>query len=99
MTTGLILGGGRIVGDTAIVWLLLGGAITWQVDQWWEPGNWTETLRGTGSTLTSYVYYSSPVGEGNSEQAAYGAAFVLILLMLVVNTVVVLMARKGAWKR
>lgn len=98
ITTGVVLGAGKIAGDTAIVWLLLGGVITFS-DGWLEPQSWVDTLRGTGATLTSYIYFSSPVGEGNNEVAAYGAAFVLILLMMLVNGGVILLARRGGWKR
>ena len=43
------------------------------------------TLRGTGSTLTSYVYNNSPAGEGNAPQKAYAAAFVLLMIVLLLN--------------
>lgn len=99
IATGVILGGGKIAGDTAIVWLLLGGVITWENGQWYSPENWLDTLRGTGATLTTYVYFASPVGDGNSETSAYGAAFVLILLMILVNGAVLLASRRGGWKR
>jgi phosphate transport system permease protein len=99
VTTGVILGAGRVVGDTAIVWLLLGGVITPEVTNYLNPANWLEALRGTGATLTSYVYYASPVGEGNSPDRAYGAAFVLIVLMLLINAVLLLITRRAAWKR
>ncbi len=46
------------------------------------------TLRGTGSTLTSYVYNNSPAGEGNSPQKAYAAAFVLLMVVLALNAFV-----------
>ena len=36
-------------------------------------------LRGTGSTLTSYIYDNSPAGEGDAPQKAYAAAFVLLV--------------------
>ena len=42
-------------------------------------------LRGTGSTLTSYVFDNSPAGEGNAPQKAYAAAFVLLLIVLALN--------------
>ncbi len=45
-------------------------------------------LRGTGSTLTSYVYYNSPAGEGNAHEKAYAAAFVLLIIVLVLNSIV-----------
>ncbi len=46
------------------------------------------TLRGTGGTLTSYVYENSPAGEGNAPQKAYAAAFVLLMMVLALNMVV-----------
>lgn len=98
MATGTVLGAGKIAGDTAIVWLLLGGVITF-ADGWYHPGNIVHTLQGTGATLTTYIYFSSPVGDGNNETAAYGAAFVLILLMMLVNGGVILLSRRGGWRR
>ena len=56
---------GRIAGDTAIVVVLLGATL--QLD----AGGGAPvlgTLRGTGSTLTSYVYNNSPAGEGNAAE-------------------------------
>ena len=46
------------------------------------------TLRGTGSTLTSYVYNNSPAGEGNAPDKAYAAAFVLLMMVIALNFVV-----------
>ncbi|MCF8010083.1 MAG: hypothetical protein K9L17_02765 [Clostridiales bacterium] len=34
----------------------------------------------TGATLTSYIYYNSPAGEGNQALLASGASLVLILI-------------------
>jgi phosphate transport system permease protein len=83
--TAVVLGMGLAAGDTAIVWLCLGGSMTMGADKWWQVGNWMPVLRGAGSTLTTYIYYNSPAGEGNSPGAAFGAAFVLIMLVLVLN--------------
>ncbi len=83
---GVVLGMGRIIGDTAIITILLGGAA-----QLTEPAGSTpviSVLRGTGSTLTSYVYYNSPAGEGNAHQKAYAAAFVLLIMVLALNALV-----------
>jgi len=83
---GIVLGMGRIVGDTAIITILLGGAA-----QLTEPAGNVPVLgllRGTGSTLTSYVYYNSPAGEGNAHEKAYAAAFVLLMIVLVLNAIV-----------
>ena len=46
-------------------------------------------LRGTGSTLTSYVFENSPAGEGNAPQKAYAAAFVLLMMVVILNMVVI----------
>jgi phosphate transport system permease protein len=87
--TGMILGIGRIIGDTAIVWLCLGGSMTMGGTQpWWLPQHWFSTLTHTGSTLTSYVYFNSPAGDGNSPGMAFGAGLVLILIILALNFIV-----------
>ena len=46
------------------------------------------TLRGTGSTLTTYVYQNAPTGEGNQPTKAYAAAFVLLMIVLALNVLV-----------
>jgi phosphate transport system permease protein len=90
---------GRIAGDTAIVVILLGASLQLQ------PEGGTPilgTLRGTGSTLTSYVYNNSPAGEGNAPQKAYAAAFVLLVIAVVLNFGVDLLAKKRGgpgWSR
>lgn len=84
--TGVILGIGRIIGDTAIVWLTLGGTIRMTGTQpWFLPQNWLSTLKNTGSTLTSYIYFTSPAGEGNMTEKAFGASFVLIVIIILLN--------------
>jgi phosphate transport system permease protein len=88
---GVVLGMGRIIGDTAIVIILLGGTLT-------EPENGTPILgllRGTGTTLSNYVYYNSPAGEGNSHQKAYAAAFVLLMIVLALNFAVTRISGAG----
>jgi phosphate transport system permease protein len=85
IASGVVLGMGRIIGDTAIIVLLLGATLKN------EPLGHTPivgALRGTGSTLTSYVYQYSPAGEGNAPQKAYAAAFVLLLIVLALNAFV-----------
>jgi phosphate transport system permease protein len=85
IATGVTLGVSRIIGDTAIVVLLLGETL--RLDQQGAiPG--LNLLRGTGSTLTSYVYGNSPAGEGAAPQKAYAAAFVLMALVLGLNLIV-----------
>jgi phosphate transport system permease protein len=90
IATGTALGMGRIAGDTAIVVILLGASLQLQ-----GAGGTPilSTLRGTGSTLTSYVYNNSPAGEGNAEQKAYAAAFVLLVVVIGLNFVVDLLGR------
>ncbi len=90
--TGATLGMGRIIGSTAIVILLLGATLQN------SPQNGVPLLgflRGTGSTLTSYVFYNSPAGEGNAPQKAYAAAFVLLLIVLLLNWIVGRISRIG----
>ncbi len=95
IVTGTVLGIGRIAGDTAIVWLTLGGSMNMTGNQpWWQPQNWLSTLQNTGSTLTTYIYFSSPAGEGNSAIKAFGASVVLILIILAINFLVDLISRK-----
>jgi phosphate transport system permease protein len=90
IATGATLGMGRIAGDTAIVVILLGASLQLQ-----GTGSTpvVSTLRGTGSTLTSYVYNNSPAGEGNAPQKAYAAAFVLLVIVVALNFVVDLAGR------
>ena len=80
--TGAMLGLGRVIGDTAIVLLLLGGTLTFsQASSTPVLG----LLRGTGDTLTGYIYYNAPTGDGNQPSKAYAAAFVLMLMVLALN--------------
>jgi phosphate transport system permease protein len=98
IATGITLGMGRIAGDTAIVVILLGASLTLQ------PVGSTpvfSTLKGTGSTLTSFVYNNSPAGEGNSPTKAYAAAFVLLIIVILMNFIVDLLSgkRSDSWAR
>jgi phosphate transport system permease protein len=95
IATGTVLGMGRIVGDTAIVVILLGATLQLQrVDGPPVVGD----LRGTGATLTSYVYNNSPAGEGNAFEKAYAAAFVLLLVVIGLNLVAGRLGRgKTSW--
>jgi phosphate transport system permease protein len=100
IATGTALGMGRVIGDTAIAIVLLGGTLTNQPAQAVWP---LSLLRGAGSTLTTYVYTNSPVGEGNAPQKAYAAAFLLLLVVLILNYAVDRLTRGGrqvtAWSR
>jgi phosphate transport system permease protein len=85
IASGVVLGMGRIIGDTAIITILLGSTLKLEA-----AGSFPVigTLRGAGSTLTSYVYNFSPAGEGNAPQKAYAAAFVLLMIVLALNALV-----------
>jgi phosphate transport system permease protein len=92
IASGVVLGMGRIIGDTAIVTILLGVTLKN------EPVGHLPilgTLRGTGSTLTSYVYSNSPAGEGNAHEKAYAAAFVLLMIVLALNALVTHLVNRG----
>jgi phosphate transport system permease protein len=91
IANGVTLGIGRIVGDTAIVVILLGATIRLE-GAGGAPG--LSTLRGTGGTLTSYVLFNSPAGEGNAHEKAYAAAFVLLLMVVALNLVVMRLSSK-----
>jgi phosphate transport system permease protein len=93
IATGTVLGMGRIIGDTAIIRIMLGVSLTIQ-----PVGHapLLGVLRGTGSTLTSYIYENSPAGEGNAPQKAYAAAFVLLLIVLALNGVVTWITNRGS---
>jgi len=96
--TGITLGMGRIVGDTAIVVVLLGASLQLQAE---NSTPVLGTLKGTGSTLTSYVYNNSPAGEGGAPEKAYAAAFVLLIVVIFLNFAIDLIARgkEPAWNR
>jgi phosphate transport system permease protein len=93
IATGAVLGLGRIIGDTAIITILLGLSLQNQ-----GVGHTTliSTLRGTGSTLTSYIYTNSPAGEGSAPQKAYAAAFLLLMIVLCLNGLVTWLSNGGA---
>ena len=95
IASGVTLGMGRIIGDTAIVVILLGSFLRLE-GAGGLPG--LSTLRGTGSTLTSYVYENSPAGEGNAPEKAYAAAFVLLMMVVALNMAVTrLSSGKRPW--
>jgi phosphate transport system permease protein len=84
IATGVTLGISRIIGSTAIVLILLSGLrIETQ-----GPAPGINLLRGTGSSLTSYIYENSPAGEGGAPEKAYAAAFLLLILVLGLNLLV-----------
>jgi len=92
VVTGAMLGVGRVIGDTAIIVLLLGATLRFNA-----PGDIPvlDTLRGTGSTLTSFVYQNAPTGEANQPTKAYAAGFVLLTMVLILNALVDVAVRRG----
>jgi phosphate transport system permease protein len=92
VVTGSMLGFGRIIGDTAIIVILLGS--TMRLDPA-GPTPVLDTLRGTGSTLTTYIFQNAPTGEGNQPTKAYAAAFVLLMIVLALNVGAGMAGRKG----
>jgi phosphate transport system permease protein len=99
IATGGMLGLGRIIGDTAIIVVLLGAT------QNFAPVEGApfplDYLRGAGTSLTNFVYEASPTGNLNQPQKAYAAAFVLLLMVLVLNAATDLVHRRarkgGTW--
>jgi phosphate transport system permease protein len=81
-----------VIGDTAIILVLLGGTLTFNPA---GGGPLLSTLRGTGSTLTYYVFYNAPTGEGNQPARAYAAAFVLLMIVLALNVGVDIATRRS----
>jgi phosphate transport system permease protein len=92
IASGTVLGLGRIIGDTAIINIVLGLTVT---NEGVGHAPLISTLRGTGSTLTSYIYTNSPAGEGSAPQKAYAAAFVLLMVVLGLNGIVTLLTRSS----
>jgi len=90
--TGSMIGAGHAIGDTAIIVLLLGDT---QVLQGVGNVPLLGTLRGTGSTLTSYVFDNAPTGDFNQLNKAFAAALVLLLMVLIINVFVDIFGRKA----
>jgi phosphate transport system permease protein len=101
IATGAMLGLGRIIGDTAIIVVLLGAT------QNFSPVEGApfplDYLRGAGTTLTNFVYEASPTGNLNQPEKAYAAAFVLLLIVLLLNAATDLVHRRarkvGTWSQ
>lgn len=99
IATGAMLGLGRIIGDTAIIVVLLGATQNFApVEGAVFPFDY---LRGAGTTLTNFVYEASPTGNLNQPEKAYAAAFVLLLMVLALNAAVDIVHRRarkgGTW--
>jgi phosphate transport system permease protein len=99
VATGAVLGLGRIIGDTAIIVVLLGATQNFAPVE--GVGFPLDYLRGAGTTLTNFVYEASPTGNLNQPQKAYAAAFVLLLMVLALNAAVDIIHRRsrkvGTW--
>ncbi|HEX4306290.1 MAG TPA: ABC transporter permease subunit [Solirubrobacterales bacterium] len=101
ISTGAMLGLGRIIGDTAIIVVLLGAT------QNFSPVEGApfplDYLRGAGTSLTNFVYEASPTGNLNQPEKAYAAAFVLLLIVLLLNAATDLIHRRarkaGTWSQ
>jgi phosphate transport system permease protein len=79
--------------------ILLGASL--QMQQGDGPPGY-RVLSGTGSTLTTYVFNNSPAGEGASPEKAYAAAFVLLLIVILLNFAVGVLGgreRRVSWGR
>jgi phosphate transport system permease protein len=98
VATGAMLGLGRIIGDTAIIVVLLAATLNFET-----VGSVPilDVLKGTGGTLTSYVYQASPTGELDQPEKAYAAATILLLMVLLLNAAVDVVHRRarkaGTW--
>jgi len=93
IATGVTLGISRIIGDTAIIIFVLGVTLRNEAQ---NSVPIIGALRGTGSTLTSYIYENSPAGEGGAPQKAYAAAFVLLVFVMLLNLLVGRIGRSQA---
>lgn len=92
LITGSMLGGAHVIGDTAIILFLLGDTASNQ------PVGGVPLLgllRGTGSSLTSFIYDNAPTGELNQPGKAYAAALALMVMVLILNLVVDVFGRKA----
>ncbi len=89
---GVILGMGLIVSDTTIVWIALGGTLRMTgVQPWYLPHNWQSAFRNTGSTMTTYIYYTSLAGEGYNYAVDFGASLVLMVIIIVLSALTALL--------
>ncbi len=96
LITATVLGLGIVVGDTAIVILAVGASVEISgATAWWLPWNWLPALLGGGPTLTTFIYNMSPAGEYNSPMLAYGAALVLIVVVLGLNLAIAFIGRSA----
>jgi phosphate transport system permease protein len=90
--TGTMIGAGHALGDTVIIVFLLGDTYTLQ-----GVGHvpLLGILRGTDSTLTSYVFDNAPTGDLNQPNKAFAAALILLVIVLILNVIVDIFGRKA----
>ncbi len=90
--TGSMIGAGHALGDTVIILILLGDTYILQ-----GVGHvpLLGTLRGTGDTLTSYIFDNAPTGDLNQPNKAFAAALVLLVIVLILNVIVDIFGRKA----
>jgi phosphate transport system permease protein len=74
IVTGLVLGVGRAIGETAAVWLTVGGALRLPV-----------SIMDSARPMTLHLY--TLAAEGLSLPRAYATASVLIITILIINTI------------
>ncbi|MBK5263085.1 MAG: phosphate ABC transporter, permease protein PstA, partial [Peptostreptococcaceae bacterium] len=72
--TGLILGMGRAIGETAAVMLTIGGSM-----------RMAESLLDPTRTMALHLYMLA--SEGVSEEKTYATAALLIIIVLIINTI------------
>lgn len=94
VATGVTLGVSRIIADTAVVIVLLGDTLRFEPASGGLPV--LSLLRGTGSSLTSYIFDNSPAGEAGAPQKAYAAAFILLVFVVALNVAVERIGRAQA---
>jgi phosphate transport system permease protein len=90
--TGTMLSTAHVIGDTAIILLVLGDTST---SSPLHPGGTLGIFSGNGSTLTSYIFDSAPTGDLNQPQKAFAAALILMLIVLALNLVVDVFGNKA----
>lgn len=74
IVTGLVLGVGRVIGETAAVWLTVGGALQLPV-----------SIMDSARPMTLHLY--TLAAEGLSLPRAYATASVLIITIWIINTI------------
>ena len=83
IATGMILGIGRIAGDTAIVFLLLGGTLAFGSGaDWCQPGNWGDTMRTRAGRSRATSTSPRRSAKATPKERSYGAAFMLIVIIV-----------------